>query len=183
MVSQVSHGPRRTLHVLAHTIPAYLPCHTDTNSRLQRNQLKILRSFGGQAPLALICLIAVALKLRPDSPVNKTPGCSRFRALLRNMDWLGAISSAVCITTGLGAISLGGQKLPWSHPFIIVALTMCLISAAFFIITEQYHARYPLLPPRLIAHNGIGFICVIQILLCAARFGVGGMIILLTKVC
>ena len=183
MVSRVSHGPYRTCHVFVQTTIAYLPCHTDIISRLQQKQLTISRSFGGQAPLALVCLIAVTLKLTPESPVNKTQGSGRFKALLRNMDWLGAILSAIGITTGLGAISLGGRKLPWSHPLIILALTGCLISAAFFMLTERYHARFPLLPPKLIKHNGIGLICVIQVLLCAARFGVGGMSTLLMKVC
>ena len=177
---------------MAHTEPSTfslrpistsLPCNTDITSKLQWNQLNYFRSFGGQAPLALVCLTAVTLKLKPDSPVSKARGSGRLKALLRNLDWLGAILSALCITTGLGAISLGGQKLPWSHPLIILALIVCLISAALFMLTERYHAKFPLLPPKLITHNGIGLICVIQILLCAARFGVGGMVTLPTKVC
>ena len=167
----------------SYTLFAYLPTHADIISDLQRDQLKTLRSFGAQAPLALVCLTAVILKLTPDSPVNKTRDSGRFKALLRNMDWLGAILSAICITTGLGAISLGGQKLPWSHPIIILALTVCLISAAFFMLTERCYAKFPLIPPKLITHNGIGGICVIQILLCAARFGVGGIFTFVTKVC
>lgn len=148
--------------------------------------LTLVRSFGGQAPLALICLTAVTLKLEADpprGPGEKVRGSGRFKALLRTMDWLGAILSALCITSGLGAISLGGKKLPWSHPIIILAITVCVMSAAFFVLTERYYARKPLIPPKLITHNGIGAMCVIQILLCAARFGVGELSTFLTKIC
>ena len=138
--------------------------------------LTFVRSFGGQAPLALICLTAVALKFAPDSlgdPPEKSRGFGRFKALLRTTDWLGVMLSAMCITTGLGAISMGGKKLPWSHPFVILALIVCVFSAGLFVLTERYWARKPLIPPEIVTHNGIGAMCVVQVLLCAARFGVG----------
>lgn len=133
------------------------------------------RSFGGQAPLALICLTAVILRLPPGPPrvpAKKTPGSGRINGFLRSMDWLGAIFFAICITTGLGAIGLG-EKLPWSHPLIILAITVCVVPAVLFVLTERYCATNPLIPPKLVTHNGIGAMCVVQIHLCAARFGVG----------
>lgn len=161
-----------------------MPCRNQL--RVPKNMLTFFGSFGGQAPLALICLTAVTLKLKADPPrdaAEKTRGSGRFKALLRTMDWLGAIFSALCITIGLGTISLGGKKLPWSHPIIIVAITVCVLSATFFVLTERYYARKPLIPPKLITQNGIGAICVIQILLCAARFGVGETVRFLFKFC
>lgn len=131
-------------------------------------------SFGGQAPLALVCLTAVTLLFKPDPPrdlLKKARGSDRFKTLLRSIDWLGAIFSAICITTGLGVIALGGKSLPWSHPFVILAITVSVMSAASFVLTERYYAKTPLIPPNLIRHNGIRALCVIQILLCAARFG------------
>lgn len=135
-----------------------------------------VRSFGGQAPLALMCLTAVILRLPPGSsrdPTKKTRGSGRINGFLRSMDWLGVMFSAMCITTGLGAISLGGEKVPWSHPLIILAITVCVISAIVFVLTERYCATNPLIPPKIVTHNGIGAMCIVQILLCAARFGVG----------
>ena len=141
-----------------------------------------VRSFGGQAPLALICLTAVTLGLTPRDPAKKTRGSDRFIEFLRTMDWLGGLFSAICITTGLGAASLGGERLPWSHPLIRIAGAVCLLSAILFVLTERHFARIPLIPPKLVTHNGIGAICVIQILLCAARFGVGEIVKFLPKI-
>ena len=56
------------------------------------------------------------------------------------------------------------------------------MSAASFVLTERYYAKNPLIPPNLIRHNGIGALCVIQILLCAARFGVSESVTILTKI-
>ena len=142
-----------------------------------------IRSFGGQAPLALICLTAVTLGLPTQDPAKKTRGSGRFNEFLRSMDWLGGLFSAICITTGLGTIGLGGEKLPWSHPLIISAIAACVMSAFFFVLTEQRFAKHPLIPPKLVTHNGIGAMCVIQILLCAARFGVSERVTFLTKIC
>lgn len=141
-----------------------------------------VRSFGGQAPLALICLIAVTLGLPTRDPGKKVRRSGRFNEFLRSMDWLGGLFSAICITTGLGAISLGGDRLPWSHPLIAVAIALCVMSAFAFVLAEQHFARNPLIPPKLVTHNGIGAMCVIQILLCAARFGVSEMVTFMTRI-
>lgn len=103
-----------------------------------------------------------------DASSNTSP----FRRLLREIDWLGAIFSALCITTELGAMSLGGAQLPWSHPIVIFAIVVCVATAGLFVITEKYWAQKPLIPPKLVTHNGVGAICLVQMLLCAARFGV-----------
>ena len=135
------------------------------------------RSFGGQAPLALICLSAVASMFKHNPPHNsaKDPrsNTSRLRHFLREIDWLGAFFSALCITTGLAAMNLGGAQLPWSHPIVILAVLTCFTTAGLFVIAEKYWAQKPLIPPKLVMSNGIGGICLIQLLLCMARFGVG----------
>jgi len=70
--------------------------------------------------------------------------------------------SAMCIAAGPVALSLGGEQLLWSHPFLIFAITVCLVSAVCFALVELYCAETPLTPPKLVARNGIGAICVIQ---------------------
>ena len=138
--------------------------------------LMSFRSFVAQAPLALICLAFVAFML--DGRPSQVPGkdlksnSSQLRRWLREIDWLGAFLSALCITTGLGAMSLGGAQLPWSHPLIILAIVVCVTTAGLFAITEKCWAHKPLIPPDLVTQNGIGGICVVQMLLCIARFGV-----------
>lgn len=141
----------------------------------------ISRSFGGQAPVALFGLLAVIFKFSPDPPqdtAKEDRDSSNLKLFLNDVDWLGAILSALAITTGLGAISVGGTKLPWSHPIVILAAVICFLSAVSFVLVEMYGGRRRLIPPKVISYNGIGAICVVQVLLNASRFGVSSMTLL-----
>lgn len=147
------------------------------------NTLTLSRSFSGQAPVALLGLLAVIFKFAPYPPQDtaKEDGHSgnlqKVQKVLNDVDWLGAILSALAITTGLGVISVGGTKLLWYHPVVVLAAMICFMSALSFVLVEMYGGRKPLIPPKLISYNGIGAICVVQVLLNASRFGVSSMIL------
>ena len=145
-----------------------------------RQRLTLSRSFGGQAPVALLGLLAVIFKFAPD-PIQDTGKEDRrlgsFQRFLNDVDWLGAVLSAISVTTGLGVISVVGTKLPWYHPVVMLAAVVCFMSAVAFVLVETYGRRSRLIPPNLIFYNGIGAICVVQVLLNASRFGVSSMIL------
>lgn len=147
--------------------------------------LTLSRSFGGQAPVALLGLLAVIFKFAPD-PTHDTfkedRDSSNFRRILNDVDWLGAVLSALAITTGLGVISVAGTKLPWFHPVVILAAMVCFMSAVSFVLVETYGGRRPLIPPKLLSCNGIGAFCVVQILLNASRFGVSSMMLFMRRI-
>lgn len=137
--------------------------------------LKSVRSFTCQAPLALFCLTIVILKLsagQEKKSKTKDQESGQDTKLSRGIDWSGAIFSAIGLGFGIAALSMGGKKLPWSHPLVMLTITGCIIFMVAFAITELFWARSPLISPKIIATNGIGVLGLIQILLCAARYGV-----------
>ena len=92
--------------------------------------------------------------------------------IFRDFDWLGGLFFAAAIISGLTILTSVGRTLPLESPLTILAITSCVTSTITFAATENWIARNPLVPPRLIMTNGIGALCLIQILVLAARFGV-----------
>lgn len=133
------------------------------------------RSFIGQAPFAIAWFLIVVWKLSPDYPKAAKKSANRLCSLthsLFDIDWLGLLFLAVGITTALSLMVVGGKKLPWSHPVMISMATICPLSILALILTEGHWAKKPIIPIELLKVNGFVLICVVQILLCAGRFGV-----------
>lgn len=137
------------------------------------------RSFIGQAPFAIAWFVIVFWKLSPDYPKPAKKSANGLRSLMAplfDVDWLGILFLAVSITTALSIMVFGGKKLPWSHPVMISMATICPLSILALILTEGYWAKKPMIPPELLKVDGFVLICVLQILLCAGRFGVSKII-------
>ena len=168
---------RRITHIFLSGGRFYIApsAHGSVSLRNERSMLKSVRSFTCQAPLALVCLAFMSFNLTADHQKTlKTENGDSGQVVVpcREVDWFGAVFSAIGLVFGLAALSMGGRKLPWSHPLVLLAITGCIIFMAAFAITELFWARSPLISPKVIARNEIGVLCVIQILLCTARFGV-----------
>jgi hypothetical protein len=121
----------------------------------------------------------VAWKFEPESnrKGNEGSGVSRASsASLRDIDWLGAVFFGTSITTGLAVTNLGGKTLAWSDPIIVTVAVGCMLSVAALVFVEVDWAKKPLIPPKLLQTNGIGAMCLVQVLLCGARVGVSLMI-------
>jgi hypothetical protein len=131
------------------------------------------RSFMGQTPIALICLLLAGWllpslsnpKLQPLSDDDKSA------TFWHRIDILGTITFATSTTAFLLVLHLGGQKLPWGHPIVIVLAIVCFVLGVAFIATER-QAKAPLIPLSLLKSNGVGIFCGVQILLFISRWAV-----------
>lgn len=113
-------------------------------------------SFVGQGPLTLLAIILVALKLPPSTGkaglvLQQKGQPSR----LRRIDFVGAFSIALTIVTLLGALSLGGQDFPWSHPYVVAPAIISVVSAGFFALWEIKYALEPVFPPSLLVQRDV----------------------------
>lgn len=52
-------------------------------------------------------------------------------------------------------LEFGGQKYPWSHPFILGAVIVFGIAAITFGIVEKYWAKEPVFPLSLLTHYAV----------------------------
>ncbi|KAF3102633.1 hypothetical protein TWF706_005271 [Orbilia oligospora] len=116
-------------------------------------------SFGGQAPLVGLAGILVALRLSNTTP---TPTSTAEPAVpetqkskLARIDFLGSFLLAITIVGFLLVLDLGGQRLPWSSPYIIGLSIASLIFLISFAFVEIYVASEPIFPLHLLTKNNI----------------------------
>jgi hypothetical protein len=50
-------------------------------------------------------------------------------------------------------LNMGGNEVPWSHPFIITILPLSLILFIAFLLVEGRFATEPILPLKLLSHR------------------------------
>ncbi|KAF7867338.1 hypothetical protein EAF04_005421 [Stromatinia cepivora] len=128
-------------------------------------------SFIGQGPLMLFAIVLVAYKLPArslsDEPTHAEDGPSR----LRRIDFIGAFMLTGSIAAFLGALSLGGQALPWSHLTVIGLLLGSILLSAVFVRYEVKVATEPIFPPALAIQKDIAASYAINALQQGAQVG------------
>lgn len=138
----------------------------------ERSDSNFPRSFLLQCPLALVAIVLVAWKLNgPDSSSSppETEGKSRFRRI----DFLGSAAIAATISTFILALDLGGQQLPWSHPFIWILIASSALCGLIFLLIEAFVAHEPIISLRLLVQRDMMTTNALGFLQSVAQFGVG----------
>jgi MFS family permease len=124
-------------------------------------------SFTGQGPLMLIAILLVAYKL--PSTTSTCASSKGQSSKLRRIDFAGAFMLATTIVALLGALNLGGQDLPWSHPIVIGLAAGSLILGVAFVVYEVRYALEPIFPPSLVAKRDVATSYAIMALQTAAQ--------------
>lgn len=66
------------------------------------------------------------------------------------MDILGALLLVLGLSSQLVGLSLGGNELPWSDPWIIASLVGSILLLALFLVTEANTSAAPIIPLRML---------------------------------
>lgn len=89
----------------------------------------------------------------------KIPVKEKSVSRIKRVDFLGAltlVSSLVLLLLGLNS---GGNIVPWTHPLVVIALPLSLVSLLFFIYVEDRIAKEPIIPVRLLLHGTVACAC------------------------
>jgi MFS family permease len=132
-------------------------------------------SFIGQGPLILLAILLVALKLPSQSSTEQKTAKGQ-PSKLRRIDFIGATLLALSIVGFLGALSLGGQEVPWSHPLISGLFAGSLVVGAVFVTYEVKYAFEPIFPPQLVVMRDVATPYAIMALLTGAQVAVRSLI-------
>lgn len=123
-------------------------------------------SFIGEGPLVLVAFLLVAYKL----PSTNTPALVNGQpSKLRRVDFAGAFMLTGTIVALLGALSIGGQSLPWSHPIVIALAIGSLVLGAVFVVFELNYALEPIFSPTLVIKRDVAIPYAIMALQIAAQ--------------
>jgi hypothetical protein len=70
-------------------------------------------------------------------------------------------------------MDLGGQKMPWDSPLVVVLASLSLSLGLLFLLVEGYWAKEPVFPLRLLIHRDVLTAYLIAGLQTAAQLEVG----------
>ncbi|KAF2709933.1 major facilitator superfamily transporter [Pleomassaria siparia CBS 279.74] len=129
-------------------------------------------SFAAQCPLILLAM-SLGWFLIPAHTGNdeEEEESAQVKAgKLARVDFLGSITLAAAIVSILLPLELGGEKMPWNHPLIVVCFVSALFFGLAFVLIELYWAAEPIFPLFLLARRdvvtaylAVGFLVAAQI--------------------
>lgn len=128
-------------------------------------------SFIGQGPLIFLAIVLVSLRL-PSQPRGESSPQKGQPSKLRRIDFIGAILLACTLVALLGALSIGGQNVPWSHPAVIGLLGASVGLAILFIVFESKYALEPVFPLGLVCQRDVATAYGITVLQVSAQLSV-----------
>ncbi|KAF2683010.1 MFS general substrate transporter [Lentithecium fluviatile CBS 122367] len=126
-------------------------------------------SFLGQAPLAGVAIILIAITL--PAHTTQEPIDELKKSNLARIDVLGATFMVLTILSFLFPLEIGGDRLPWSHPVVLGLLGGACLFGALFVVTEARFAKEPIIPLILFRHKDVVLSLVIMICQTAAQVG------------
>lgn len=101
-----------------------------------------------QVPVSVLALAAGYLVIKnPPSSFSIDGG---FRAVWQRIDVSGSVLLVTAVSVQLVGLSLGGNELPWSSPWVIVVLVGSIALFALFLRVEATTAAIPIIPLRLL---------------------------------
>ncbi|KAL8921022.1 MAG: hypothetical protein Q9208_005913 [Pyrenodesmia sp. 3 TL-2023] len=113
-------------------------------------------TFGVQV-LPIVVIFALAVLATPEDlgpQLAKNSSKSTWE-LLRGFDLAGSFLLTSSVALLILGLNLGGNILPWSHPFIIVALVLSAVAGAVLVFVEHRTAK-PVMPLQLLASSPRG---------------------------
>ncbi|OAL51173.1 MFS general substrate transporter [Pyrenochaeta sp. DS3sAY3a] len=110
-------------------------------------------SFLGQVPLTgiAIVLISITLPSRLSHRVDKETMGSKFARI----DFVGATFMTLSILSLLVPLEIGGSRIPWSSPAIIILFLGAAVFGSIFLAVEGWVSKEPIVPLTLLRQRDI----------------------------
>ncbi|KAH0593195.1 hypothetical protein MHUMG1_08917 [Metarhizium humberi] len=103
--------------------------------------------FAVQIPPMLLCVGMAALTIPGDLGISGES--QTVVETIREFDTTGSFLLTLAVSFLILGLNLGGNMMPWSHPFVIASFAIFAISSPVFILVESRVPR-PIMPPSLI---------------------------------
>jgi len=101
-----------------------------------------------QVPISILA-IGVGYFVIKNPPVTFNIG-DGFGAVWKKVDVSGSLLLVAAVSVQLVGLSLGGNELPWSSPWVILILVGSIVLFALFLWVEAHTAAIPVIPLRLL---------------------------------
>ncbi len=101
-----------------------------------------------QVPISAFALFVGALVIK--NPEGGFDVGSGFSDIWTRVDFSGALLLVTAISIQLVGLSLGGNELPWSSPWVVGSLVGSFVLLALFLVVEAKTRAIPIIPLRLL---------------------------------
>lgn len=105
-------------------------------------------AFLAQVPFTIISAILVYFVV--DIPPKQSSASK-----LSRVDFLGVFALVTTLVIFLLGLNSGGNIVPWTHPLVLTAFPLSLLSFVVFVYIETRIAAYPIIPVKLILNRTI----------------------------
>lgn len=89
----------------------------------------------------------------------KVPIKTKEKSALKRVDYLGSLLLTCALVLFLVGLNAGGNVLPWTHPLVLTALPLSLVSLLIFIYVEENRALEPIIPIKLLLNRTVASAC------------------------
>lgn len=108
-----------------------------------------------QVPVSLFALVVGKFVI--NLPRREVPS-TRTQSLWQQVDILGSLLLILGLSIQLVGLSLGGNELPWSNPWVVATLVASFALLALFCVTEAKTTAVPVIPLQML--RGVQPICI-----------------------
>ncbi|KAH4085759.1 hypothetical protein HBI67_099330 [Parastagonospora nodorum] len=124
-------------------------------------------SFLGQAPIAGMAILLIALTLPAHTPEDLKDDLKRSK--FARIDFMGAICMTLSLLGLLLPLEIGGDRVAWSSLIIFALFGGAAIFGTLFLIIEAWVAKEPIVPVHLLRHRDVVTSGSIMLCQCAAQ--------------
>lgn len=108
--------------------------------------------FGIQVPPLFLCVGVSAITIPGDLGMDVQAHKETMLQAMKQFDFKGSFFLTTSITFLILGLNLGGNVLPWTHPFVLTSLAIFAGTFPPFLWTERSASR-PIMPLRLIQRS------------------------------
>jgi MFS family permease len=111
-----------------------------------------------QAPATVFAMVLVAWKLKVKPKDDNLNGSNEPKSIgtkLKRVDLPGSIFMSLTILSAMLILDMGGEKIPWTSPIIVILAIITVIGGLLFYSIEKYWAKEPVFPLRLLSHKDV----------------------------
>ncbi|KAI1648918.1 MFS general substrate transporter [Daldinia loculata] len=101
-----------------------------------------------QVPISIVALILGYVVIK-NQQISFSSGSS-LKETWRRVDFLGSFLLVLAISVQLVGLSLGGNELPWSSPWVIISLVGSIVLFGIFFWVEGKTTAIPVIPLRML---------------------------------
>ncbi|KAF4336570.1 major facilitator superfamily transporter [Fusarium beomiforme] len=121
-------------------------------------------AFLCRVPLIAIStiLVSITLKNNPSKPSHKSR--------LSRVDFSGAFTLSLTLILLLLGLNSGGNLVAWSHPLVLVSVSLSVVAAGSFVLVESKWAEEPIIPMHLLFDQTVLSACLMNWLVTMVLF-------------